>query len=399
MKFQVSRETGTSIHQNGPGYPSWRQVETTVYEDWRVRTVVPGPMIHSSRDVNGRLQLTDHQWNYEISEVRGWKGSGRSWNPDFTETIWTEHSGALQGAVPPLPPLELQDLYNRALSKLNERARGSLDLSISLFEGGQTAKMISSVAKVLNHARHWRNWVKAKRRSPKNLREWVRDGSAGAANGWLQWQYGWSPLLDDVFKVLDERQRLVFSQVEKIKGRAGFNRSVNGTKVSIEPISSNNDVTDCECDGINKQSVTICVYLSTKDGLDPSRWTSLNPVSIAWELTPYSFVADWFFDVGSYLRNLETGLLYNSRFKGGYVSQLAVRKVNFDAVSKASRDPREINGRVNCLLRNAEAWRYHTTFRRDLLSSYPMPHRPSFRADLGARRLLSAASLLRQVLK
>lgn len=364
-----------------------------MWQNWGVRTVNPGPLIRGARN-------EDHPWYYEITAYDGWRGNGRSWNPDYPNEVWTESSGALNGSSIPLPDLETSMLYNQALERLNAKVRGSLDLSVSLAEGGQTKRMIASVAKTLNHARNWRNYVK-KRFTPKNLREWVRDGSAGAANGWLQWTYGWKPLLGDVFGVLDERQRIVFNTVEKLKGRAGFSREVGGgIQVSVEPISGNNDTTLAVLTGLNKQSVTICVKLRTRDDTDIARWTSLNPVSIAYELMPYSFVIDWFYDVGSYLRNLETGLLYNSRFVGGYVSTLTVRRVEADAQGKASRDPREgIFGRVNCLLREASRWSHHTRFTRDMLTSYPMPHRPTFKVDMGSSRLLSGASLLRQLLK
>lgn len=42
------------------------------------------------------------------------------------------------------------------------------------------------------------------------------------------------------------------------------------------------------------------------------------PLGVAWEATPFSFVADWFFPIGDYLKNLET-----SEFAGS----LAVRNI------------------------------------------------------------------------
>jgi len=354
-----------------------------MFPDHDNRTVTPGSLIKGARN-------EDHPWQYSITALRGWKGSGRTWNsdPQYINLVWTEISGALNGPVDwPLPPIETSDLYNQALERLNAKARGTLDLSVSLAEGGQTKKMFSSVAKTLNHALHWRNYVK-KRFAPKNLREWVRDGSAGAANGWLQWTYGWKPLLGDVFQSLDERQRIVFNKVEKLKGRASFNREVDFEKyIGIEPVTSPGSLVSVS--GVNKQAVTICVKISTRDGTDISRWSSLNPISIAYELTPYSFVVDWFFDVGSYLRNLETGLLYGSRFMGGYVSTLVVQKTDGTAAGRA------VDG---ALLRSATAWKDRITFNRDMLTSYPLPQRPSFKADLGSGRMLSAAALLRQLL-
>jgi hypothetical protein len=125
-----------------------------------------------------------------------------------------------------------------------------------------------------------------------------------------------------------------------------------------------------------------------------AKWTSLNPLSVAWELVPYSFVVDWFYDVGSYMRNLETALLYDNKFKSGFVSTLALYEGHGTALDQ--RNPSS-SGRNFLITGNASIRR--ASFNRVLLFSYPLPSIPSFQVDLGWQRLLSAASLLRQKLK
>lgn len=39
----------------------------------------------------------------------------------------------------------------------------------------------------------------------------------------------------------------------------------------------------------------------------------LNPQSIAWELTPWSFVIDWFIPIGNYLNNLDAFASYHTK--------------------------------------------------------------------------------------
>lgn len=49
--------------------------------------------------------------------------------------------------------------------------------------------------------------------------------------------------------------------------------------------------------------------------------SSLNPVSIAYELIPFSFVLDWAVDIGGWIRSLETAFLHRNNFAGGYQTQ------------------------------------------------------------------------------
>ena len=60
-----------------------------------------------------------------------------------------------------------------------------------------------------------------------------------------------------------------------------------------------------------------------------STYTSMNPASIKWELVPYSFVVDWFYDIGSYLRGCETSTIYSSVFKAGWTSELRLNKTQY----------------------------------------------------------------------
>lgn len=126
-------------------------------------------------------------------------------------------------------------------------------------------------------------------------------------------------------------------------------------------------------------------------------FTSLNPVSIAWELLPYSFVVDWFFNVGNYVRNLETALLYGGDFVDGYMTKVSYAQMKM--VPKRYSYPKGSGtGLVSCTF-DAKSEAYLVNFNRSILTSSPTPEVPSFRADLGSARLLNAAALLAVLLK
>lgn len=274
----------------------------------------------------------------------------------------------------PVPPTwDRTSMYNRALEKLNFKVRGNLDLGVALAESGSTYRMLKGVADLVRYAE---DYV----RRPK----W-KDG----ANLYLQWKYGWKPLCQDIFGAADEAIRQVFNELERVEARVSepLPSSQNGVWSGVNGIPNVPFVRRT----IGKQSCTFCLDLNiSTQAFRLDRWTSLNPVSLAWELIPYSFVVDWVYDVGSYLRSLETALLYGTAFRAGYVSELFVA----DCIEAQPAPYTAANGHkaTGCF----SELRYRQ-FVRTKLSSYPLPRKPSFRVDLGASQLFSAAALLTQI--
>lgn len=124
---------------------------------------------------------------------------------------------------------------------------------------------------------------------------------------------------------------------------------------------------------------------------EASRWTSLNPLSIAWELTPYSFVADWFVDIGGYLRGVETALLYHTLFEKGYVSYSRFRHTDEEIKYVAGPDYFDRITRISTSSHITDR-----QFDRIMLVDYPLPRLPGIKTDLSWRRLVSAGALLVQ---
>lgn len=281
-----------------------------------------------------------------------------------------------------------QDIaYNKALSRLNEKVRGGLDLSVALAESGKTFAMIKSLAKFSR----WFSGIGPKR--------W--------ANEWLQLQYGWKPLLGDIYAIADESLNVVkassyfkASAVDKPSlPRSRDLRSVDWTGASHFLSGGPPSIFYCDSkiSGELLQLVKIGVNLKQPTSTTQlARWTSLNPLSIAWELTPYSFVVDWFYDIGGYLRDYETSLLYNSVFDYGYVSRLNFQAVSEEAYCNYMTTPSYFN-KLDYI--NVRGWQRMASFSRTKLTSFPVPAKPVLTADLSATRLLSAAALLAQKLR
>lgn len=279
------------------------------------------------------------------------------------------------------------NVVNKALSGMNDQMRNTIDLSTDVAQAGQTKGMLKSAAAmsayVLRHPakalkQAYQDYVK----SPGGTKKFTKD----AGSKWLEFQYGWKPLAQTLWDcgqaaMRDSSQRLT------VKGRASGNVNRVENYYGEQNYRSVRVITDevrCEirCDYAINQSA-----LQTMSG-----YTSLNPASIAWELTPYSFVVDWFVDVGGYLRNFETALLTSQSFIGGYRT-IGVRTFVNEIVSQGfSNESVEINGSLTGSTTN-------TSKQRVNLVAAPLPRLPTFKAELGSGRLLNAAALLSQHLK
>lgn len=326
-------------------------------------------------------RVDPNPWWYNAKVVREFKGTHRQQWPIGYE--WDRRVGALgSGSNSPESPVWDRDLlYAAALEKFNTKVRGSLDLGVTLAEAHTTSRMFRTTAAVLNHARQFR----------RGAFSFSGVGTTkDVADGWLQWQYGWKPLMNDVFRVADESIRIVINRIKKVEARVTWPIQVDDT-----PSRTIYNVPGVvKRSGSGRQSCTIACHLTVPD-FDLARWSSLNPVSLGWELIPYSFVVDWFVDVGSYLRNLETALLYSQRFRSGYISELFA----YTGTEVSSR--REYTtGQVRFIIDDgASAKIKETRFQRTKLTSYPVPHKPTMKVDLNSYRMFSAAALLRQLLK
>lgn len=319
-------------------------------------------------------------WSYSTAKVL------RHYGKKETLTPGDALIAGLQGVID-VPQQETRSqkdtVYNMALNRLNDKVRGGLDLSIALAESGTTKRMIKNTFKVLNHAR--------KLKPPGGFGS-TRD----VANGWLQFQYGWKPLLGDVYGAANEAIRVVVNKLERISASARIPEGRtyvreyasygSSTNVPVKRTVSEGSFSGC------KIGVSLEI---PPDSFRLDRWTSVNPVSIAWELVPYSFVVDWFFDIGSYLRNIETGLLMGGYFRSGYVSEIWRSEVLDELSNWVS--PVTLYNQKHRYTDNVGE-RLDIIFTRARLSNYPFPRRPTLRVDLGSQQLFSAAALLRQLM-
>lgn len=260
-------------------------------------------------------------------------------------------------------------LDNQALSTLNEKLRGELDLSISLFQARQTGMTFRPVDRILHYTKKFTSAL-----TRKSWREFVSTVSSAR----LEYMYGVKPLMSDMYNILNQDPLISQDSAISVESYAkddGFKPTsvtLNTTVGTVQfPIS--------ECNFRMKTKYGMTVATSEHD---LARWTSLNPLSIAWELLPYSFVVDWVYNVGGYLRDCETSYLGQTSFICGWKTR----------ISRGSADIYHASG----------FWAGEFEFLdivRTVLPSYPYPYPPVLKVEMGSGRLLNAAALLGVMLR
>jgi len=282
-----------------------------------------------------------------------------------------------------IPNLETS-MYNSALSRLNEKARGSMDLSTSVLEYRQVLRMLNGAGSIRSYLGNTIRAATKKGRSPRGettVKGLVRD----AGGNWLQWKLGLAPLLADFQSAVKEVSTGVTLRLMRIKASASDPIVISALGNDVYDKISSTKIS-------GKQGVSFHVQFRPTDQFDALRWASLNPIGWAWELIPLSFVLDWVYDVGGFIRDAETALAYNHTFDSGYVTYL--RAVNGSVVTDGTLVIQGEGHRITCVSR----MRY-ISFRRRVLGSWPFPRAPAFSAKLGSSQLLTSAALLAQLLK
>lgn len=179
------------------------------------------------------------------------------------------------------------------LGKLREKIAGSsFNAGVAIAESREALVMITQaatkIAKSLLYAKRGRFDLSAKALFGDNPEVLKRHKSA---RNYLELQYGWLPLLMDV-KEGAEFLAHNFATPQKLVVRA--RRKIPST---IKPDNPTLYRATKSSAFVSKE---IKAILTEKDTVALSGL--LDPLSVAWELVPFSFVADWFIPIGNYLQ-------------------------------------------------------------------------------------------------
>jgi len=297
----------------------------------------------------------------------------------------------------------LGEAYNSARARLAEKVNNmSVNLAQAFGERRQTADlMISTASRVAEAARALRHgrlgdFTRALSLSNVSKSAWKRVQKTPIdkrlAHHWLEFQYGWKPLLQDLYGAAEllaqhSQERYTTSNTGTASSRSVyFDKGSPG--FSPETLSRVNTRT--------KLSLTYAMDSASKAGLASTGIS--NPALLAWELLPYSFVVDWFVPVGNYLQALNafSGFV----FVDGW--QVSSTLKNYQQTWYGNT-PKTWNGAayVQTSLRGSAVYQMRL-YNRTKLTALPGVGSLSFKNPIGGdpvERFATAASLLRVLFK
>lgn len=206
---------------------------------------------------------------------------------DFTTNFWANRD-----------ELQLQ-------SKLVQRIKGhDFNLAVNLAQSKQLTNMcVSNIGKVARSIRALKrgDFTTALRQFGAKPRT-SKLKSKDISGRWLEMQYGWLPAISDTYEAAKAYEALTTKRTSRVSAR---HRIANSVNCSAHP--------SVLCLGVNSQSRKI-VYEMTEVLSNPRSLGLEDPLSVVWEVIPYSFVIDWFLPIGSYLENLAVLPFLQGRF-------------------------------------------------------------------------------------
>lgn len=228
-------------------------------------------------------------------------------------------------------------------------------------------------------------------------KQWERTirtpASKRIASHWLEYSYGWIPLLIDVHDTAELLSQHIAGDNEVIR------LSAKGEKETSKLVQVNNGgmYTNAVTNVSSKCRITVTAWVTDEDKLLLSQTGISNPALLAWELLPYSFVVDWFVPVGNYLQAL--GAFAGLTFRHGYQTQLT--KLLYTETRGGSRRDFESGFYVD-KTQSFSGVRKEVLMDRYVLTGFPSPDFPKPKGlseALSIPHTLSALALLRTNLR
>ncbi len=200
--------------------------------------------------------------------------------------------------------------YNKAFARYREQLSDFSQWSVNFAEMGQSVKMIGgSVGKLLKFARHLNHFNFPAAAEDLNMtwkqvkRLQLRPTAKAFGNNWLAYHFGWEPLVKDIGSAV--RTICDHSPPKRKIIAKGHDHTSTAFKVSGGlAYGSHGQFRDDTYYTVNSEDHTLIQALVEAPNPNLALADSLgftNPLSVAWELVPFSFVVDWFGNVGQVL--------------------------------------------------------------------------------------------------
>jgi len=298
-----------------------------------------------------------------------WGGYVKSWRQGYTTAVncdltssssvtgchfYSHVNGKSQNTTFTAANQLVSDIQTRARERFVQAMKGNAGLGVDLVEARQSMSMIEKrglqifdfvralrkgritrAAEILGVSKHpsyhalvtdlsvrgqlrkqrFKNQLLLNRKAQKAI---LTDKDKMFADLFLEFHFGWSPLVADVYDSIDVLQRDI--PAGRIIGRA----KKKGVVIDISSISGGAKYTNKHCIDVDVV-VGATVSVSNPNLALANQLGLVNPASLAWEVVPFSFIVDWFSTVGDFLGSFTefAGYTINDPFTRTYTHDIS----------------------------------------------------------------------------
>lgn len=280
------------------------------------------------------------------------------------------------------------DWVDRALIKARLQMKDSdVNLGVAFAERSKTAQLLGDTCHRLSDAYRLVRKGRFKQASQRlGITNPQKPRGSTVTSKWLELQYGWQPLLSEVYgatEALAKRDRSDW----RVTGKGSWFETVDVSKGAGVGLAYGL--------GTCKGNRGVFVRIDAIPDNEPLRaFASLgitNPALVAWELVPFSFVVDWALPIGDYLDSLDAMLGYGPTWCS--ISKLTRLRWNHSLQSFSRRA-----GHIEDIYRiSGEGSMQRVRFERTVSRSVPLPSLPRLKDPVSLGHMANGLALLAQV--
>jgi len=243
--------------------------------------------ISNRLDVMGQITRYKKAYPFGVYHESSFRGpiklsQFRSYEPKFDSVIELVH----------------QESITRFYDKVKD---SNLNLAQDLAEINETTQLVRSILRFIRNS---------KAEAAKLVARFGNKPSQALSDAWLAYMFGVRPTLSTIHD-------LSLFEARKLNGKK---RILSKTSDTGEYEYGEKDDKWGYLSVEHSYALTRGASLRIPDNDTINRLTSLDPLVIAYELLPWSFVFDWIVDIGSYLENLESERRYKSFLTDNYMT-------------------------------------------------------------------------------
>lgn len=306
------------------------------------------PVVHGKIDVSGGEMGFTTYGNYSgiIKPVRRFVG-----NPLYRIS---ENINAMSYA----PPLYNMGMANGSLTRALANLNGpECDLVVNLFEGTQVLRLLANPIRSLAKlgSDFWTiGGYPIKTPNTQKVVKYLSDK-------WLEYRYGWTPLVSDFYALLDNYDLVSTPKIQGERGKWIVEQSNTVQDYQFTDSDLNYYMRYRRSESV-KDTWRSKIYFTVRDrdlfhrmkfGL-----TGSNLPAAMWEIVPYSFMVDWWFKVGDWLRAVVPNPAVDKLGLCQSVTRVSeIRYVGKTVSGTSLVNPQPLNAFVDYITKGYERWK------------------------------------------